>query len=181
MMYAGERQFKVVQTWRLKAGRGVELTTKLIDPKGGKKGAAATNTGSCEASEGALSTLALEKAEAIMAGKREAARRQGVPQSGGGRSWADNQMCCPVIASIKGSYEGEGTRTRNAASNAGAAAGPTEVSGVCNTIYVFLFLLPLLMYTAAAAATLLLYTAAAFPPCCHLLLSSCYARLPSLP
>ena len=117
--YVGGRQFKVVQTWRLKAGRGVELTTKLIDPKAGK-GAAATNTGFSEACEAALSKLAREKADEIMKGKREAARRRGVPQARGGG--ADNDMSCPVIAAIRESHEGVTTRTTT--SSAKPAAVP---------------------------------------------------------
>ncbi|CAB1101276.1 unnamed protein product [Ectocarpus sp. CCAP 1310/34] len=81
VMYAGERQFKLVQSWRLKEGRGVEITTKLFDPKAGKR-AAARNSGTSEACEEDLSKVAREKADEIMKGKREAARRAG----GGGEA-----------------------------------------------------------------------------------------------
>ena len=68
IIYVGGRQWKVVQTWRLKEGRGIERKSKLIERKAAKV-AAATNTGFSEACEAAFSKLAREKADAVLKGE----------------------------------------------------------------------------------------------------------------
>ena len=103
IMYAGRIEHQVKQAWAPHE-RGTRLFTTLVNSRA-KKGVRAKNTGYCEANEKAVSELARKKADAIMVGKREAARKKGVPQAGGGVG-ADRDMCCPVIAAIKASHEG---------------------------------------------------------------------------
>ncbi|CAB1100510.1 unnamed protein product [Ectocarpus sp. CCAP 1310/34] len=121
IMYAGQTRYEVIHKWSPHE-RGIKLRTTLLDSK--RKGRkAAENTGYCEASEVVLSNLAREKADAIMAGKRNAARKNGIPQGGGsGGCGADRVMSCPVIAAIQGSHEG--LRTRSSATTNPAANNP---------------------------------------------------------
>ena len=126
ILYAGRTEHLVQQAWAPHE-RGIRLLTTLVDSRA-KRGVGAKNAGYCEANETALSELARKNADAIMVGKREAARRKGVPQAGGGVG-ADRDMCCPVIAAIKASHEGSRTRT-TANSTAKPAASP-EVNYVC--------------------------------------------------
>ena len=108
IMYAGRTEHQVKQAWAPNE-RGIRLFTTLVDSRA-KRGVDAKNTGYCEANEQALSELARKKVDAIMVGKREAARRKGVPQGGGGVG-ADRDMCCPVIGAIKATHEGSRART----------------------------------------------------------------------
>ena len=81
IMYAGGKPHTVTHEWTIHKTCGIELITKLLDDRA-KKGIGAKNSGNCkEASEQALSKLASEKAETIMAGKREAAKRSSLVAS----------------------------------------------------------------------------------------------------
>ena len=105
IMYAGQTRYEVIHKWS-PHGRGVMLRVTLVDSK--RRGRqAAKNTGYCEASEVVLSNLARKKADAITKGKRNAARKAGVPQGGGGGGCgADRVMSCADIAAIQGSQVG---------------------------------------------------------------------------
>lgn len=96
-----------------------------MDPK--RKGkVAATSSGYCEANEEALSKFTREKADAIMAGKRKAARKGGVPQ---GLSKADTALCCSVITAIQASHEG--SRTCTTAKSPTMPATDPEINCFC--------------------------------------------------
>ena len=123
IIYAGQTKYDVIHKWSPHE-RGILLRTTLMDSK--RKGRkAAKNTGYCKASEVLLSDLARQKADEIMEGKRNAARKANIPQGGGGCG-ADKELSCPVIAAIQASHEGLRTRA-SANSPTKPAAGP-EVS-----------------------------------------------------
>ena len=103
IMYAGRTEHQVKQAWAPHEW-GIRLFTTLVD-SGAKRGAGAKNTGYCDDNEKALSELARKKADAILVGKREVARRKGIPLAGGGVG-ADRDMCCSVNAAINASHEG---------------------------------------------------------------------------
>ena len=112
IMYVGSVQHEVKQTWAPHE-RGLKLITILIDARV-KSRVGAKITSYPAATEGSLSSMASEKAQDVMKGKREAARRKGVPSAATMRG-ADRSISCPVLAAIAALQSGgAGSRTRTA-------------------------------------------------------------------
>ena len=123
IMYAGADQHTVKQVWVLHRAQGVRLITTLVDERvRGRVGKESTSYSA--PNEIDLSKLAREKASEIMAGKRKAAEKNGVPRAGSGHG-ADCAISCPVIEAFRAKQPQQGRRTRTTTTSTSSRAKPS--------------------------------------------------------